>query len=542
MSSTHPTVDPVASDGPEAELDHAWALHTIQPAAALEFARRCRDKAPDDPWVAGKVALIEGWMALRLDRLDEAMAYALRAQEQLTLVTDVWAGRAMLLMGNVCSEFGLRFQATSSLSAGDLIAQSLGDQQLRAQAALGLAHEQIGHPARLEQFQAAYDMFAELDDAEGMVLAGLNIAQEHIGLGDDLAAAAAMDEAFRHPEIEQMEPSYTFALSVSAACDARLGRSEQARRQIEEVTARCALLDSPNCDAELSLAQACTALGDIDLAIRRLHELRDGGNCTPAQRVKLALELATTYESAGEIGQAYHWLREHVRLNAEHQDVQARERGQALAVIHRTRETESRLTAIQEQHRLLRERSQRDALTGLFNREFLMDYLTDLCAEPATHALLMIDVDRFKQINDNFGHLAGDEMLESVARQVVAVVGEGGVVARYAGDEFAAVLSGADADSAVPLAAGLVEQMQTGAAIERAGQQIHATISVGVATQQGPIDPKVFLQHADDALYRAKAAGRNRFALHCSAEDEPSPAPESASVAERTANSASVQP
>lgn len=154
-----------------------------------------------------------------------------------------------------------------------------------------------------------------------------------------------------------------------------------------------------------------------------------------------------------------------------------------------------------------------DALTGLPNRVLLLERLDQAIAGVSRRrdmaALLLLDLDRFKDINDTLGHPAGDLLLQEVAVRLSACVREVDTVARIGGDEFSVVLmSIKDASDAQLLSQRLLEIFRT--PFELAGHEVLVTISVGVALI--PIDgsiPDKLMQHADIALYRAKEEGRN---------------------------------
>ena len=159
-----------------------------------------------------------------------------------------------------------------------------------------------------------------------------------------------------------------------------------------------------------------------------------------------------------------------------------------------------------------------DTLTGLPNRDYLRDRLdlalARLQREPHRRcALLYLDIDRFKVINDSLGHLAGDEMLRTVARRLQSCVRDPDLVARLSGDEFAILLEDID----VPGTATKVAQRvlkKFGQPVELAGKVLAPTASIGIAIG----DVRYLLadelvRDADTALYRAKALGRNRYVL-----------------------------
>jgi diguanylate cyclase (GGDEF)-like protein len=177
---------------------------------------------------------------------------------------------------------------------------------------------------------------------------------------------------------------------------------------------------------------------------------------------------------------------------------------------------------VQEQANLLRESESRfrhmalhDALTGLATRLLLDDRL-DAAAETAIRhdtglALLMVDVDKFKNINDTFGHHGGDEVLRVTANRLMQAVRKSDTVARMGGDEFVVLLPDlSDPLMVEGIAAKVVKSLAV--PIPFAGREIPVSVSVGVCTSAaGGLDEEALLRCADDALYQAKAKGRNRF-------------------------------
>jgi diguanylate cyclase (GGDEF)-like protein len=153
-----------------------------------------------------------------------------------------------------------------------------------------------------------------------------------------------------------------------------------------------------------------------------------------------------------------------------------------------------------------------DSLTGLHNRAAFSDYLATTIDETlraaGTFAILCLDLDRFKEVNDLYGHLVGDALLREVARRLQAVA-EGAFLARVGGDEFIVITVGAAQAATVGQLA-----LQLGAAlsgdIEIAGRQLRIGLSIGIAScPVDGTDPATLLANADVALYRAKAEGRD---------------------------------
>jgi two-component system, cell cycle response regulator len=156
-----------------------------------------------------------------------------------------------------------------------------------------------------------------------------------------------------------------------------------------------------------------------------------------------------------------------------------------------------------------------DALTGIHNKRFFMERLK----EELSHAkrggrelsLLMMDIDHFKQKNDTYGHLAGDMVLSSVAKNLQGIIRTEDILARYGGEEFGVILRGTGEDDA----AALAERMRASVAAAKfvyESQPIPVTISIGVATLDAdrPFPtPEAFIEAADKSLYASKEGGRN---------------------------------
>ncbi len=153
-----------------------------------------------------------------------------------------------------------------------------------------------------------------------------------------------------------------------------------------------------------------------------------------------------------------------------------------------------------------------DALTGLANRRsFLQEAARLIATGSRPVALLMIDLDHFKSINDQFGHAVGDKVLKIFAQTTVGNVRPTDLVGRLGGEEFAILLANASQEGAL-LVAERLRSAFAAAAASVDGLPIHATASVGLSILHPGQDMSALSDLADQALYRAKATGRNRVA------------------------------
>ena len=158
-----------------------------------------------------------------------------------------------------------------------------------------------------------------------------------------------------------------------------------------------------------------------------------------------------------------------------------------------------------------------DSLTGLPNRTLFLDRLQHSIERVKRgdyrFAVLFVDLDRFKVVNDSLGHMIGDELLRSVAHRVRTAIRPGDTIARLGGDEFAILVEDLeDVMDAIDLAARI--QVEIAKPLEVRGHEIFSTASIGIATSHPDYcDPDEVLRDADAAMYRAKGAGRARHEL-----------------------------
>jgi diguanylate cyclase (GGDEF)-like protein len=162
-------------------------------------------------------------------------------------------------------------------------------------------------------------------------------------------------------------------------------------------------------------------------------------------------------------------------------------------------------------------RAQTDPLTGVLNRRSLIERLEAACSRAKARglpiALLFIDLDHFKQINDNFGHQAGDACLRAIIDPIHAELRQSDVIGRYGGEEFVVILSSADAAAATPIAQRILERVAK-VRVDGYGEPISVTCSIGIATSDTlGIWGEPLLAQADAAVYVAKRSGRNQIHL-----------------------------
>lgn len=173
--------------------------------------------------------------------------------------------------------------------------------------------------------------------------------------------------------------------------------------------------------------------------------------------------------------------------------------------------------ALMSANKELERLSRTDRLTQLYNRGFWEECLVrEFKRFHRSHVpvcLVMFDIDHFKRVNDTYGHQAGDEVIRVTSSSLRQQLRETDIGGRYGGEEFGAILVGADAEGGMIFAERLREHISR-LLVNHEGQEIRFTISLGVSELKEDIkDTKAWIEQSDQALYRSKEGGRNRVTL-----------------------------
>jgi two-component system cell cycle response regulator len=182
----------------------------------------------------------------------------------------------------------------------------------------------------------------------------------------------------------------------------------------------------------------------------------------------------------------------------------------------RMNDLETSLERLKKEENLLRHLAKTDDLTGLAKRSHVVAILEraleDRLLVDSSLCLVMADLDRFKDINDTYGHLIGDGVLREVAARLRAAVREVDIVGRYGGEEFIIFFSDTSLETAYEIAERIRGRIGA-TSINLQGIEIKTTISLGLCSAQKDDDVNLFIERADSALYEAKRKGRNRVVV-----------------------------
>lgn len=163
----------------------------------------------------------------------------------------------------------------------------------------------------------------------------------------------------------------------------------------------------------------------------------------------------------------------------------------------------------------------KDPVTGAYNKSYFLQRIADEFSfsqrQNLPLSIIMFDIDHFKLINDNYGHLAGDQVLQEISSRVINMIREEDVFCRYGGEEFVVIMRNTPCQAAVNLAERIRRRIESEPVESLDQQQIKVTLSAGVSTQydQKFRDYVGMIAEADKYLYKAKGSGRNRVIAEC---------------------------
>lgn len=172
-------------------------------------------------------------------------------------------------------------------------------------------------------------------------------------------------------------------------------------------------------------------------------------------------------------------------------------------------------------HEQLKKQLKRDLLTGVFNRAYLESVCSKIFSKAQQQSLslsvMFLDIDHFKQVNDSFGHQAGDHALKHFARVLIAACGSKAYVGRYGGEEFVVLLPGLNGPKSLLMARRIRQFLQKHPLTMPSGEQLTLCASIGIASTQSGIafsNAEQLINAADKSMYQAKAEGRDRAQLY----------------------------
>lgn len=369
------------------------------------------------------------------------------------------------------------------------------------------AEEDSRGVGKVRSFFARGEKPAPVDDVFPRIKDELSVALDELQriLGEDFRASVhlAKEHVGKSRDLDSLVAQKTFILSVVD------GYVQRATREKDQVTTFLKELSERLLEMEKEMAASASSSQDVHLAGDGFSE-------------SLESEIRVFRESV-LVSPDFESLRTFVvsQLTKMTTTLQKRRQEYTVRIEKVQQESEdlkknfrSLIGRVIDKNKTLQEEIQRDPLTEIFNRR---TYEASIAAElerfkryKKPFSILFLDIDHFKQVNDRYGHDAGDRVLRAIARKVREILRKPDVFARYGGEEFVIILPETTLENGVGVAQK-IRDLVADTVFEYEGERVPVTVSLGVTeVEPGDLEAAHITQRADRHLYRAKAGGRNR--------------------------------
>ncbi len=491
----------------DSRIEAAWEQRRSDPTAAVEAAELLRDEALDvgDESARARALIAAGAAHVVLSDYPSALRTLLEALTLTDHLDDLNRARALSEAGHVDSMLGDTALGLQRLLEALEIYERIEDLHGQAGTLNRIGVSFYSHKD-FNEAQESYERSLELITDDEVVRAGIRN-----NLAKVLTERGRYEEALEHLraardgfEASNEKRGLGMTFHNAAVVNEHIGDVE---RIIDQLETAIDLYDQGghphgSCESRTRLARnLMSSGGDTDRALELLERAY-----ADAERLALAHECATAaealvdlHEDLGDPEAALGWLRR-LRTVERHLFNQ---------------DSEQRFRSLQVRYQLEQARrdSVTDMLTGLLNRRGLDRSMTEIVAraeqEGQEVAILLFDLDDFKQVNDGFSHTIGDEVLRAIGRILRASTRATDLCARYGGEEFVVALQDCDAEQARKTADDLRNRIAS-QDWSRIADGLQITTSAGVAMLSQVADPQDLLDAADRALYGAKHAGKDR--------------------------------
>jgi diguanylate cyclase (GGDEF)-like protein len=525
-------------------LIRARSVYYEDPAGALAEAIRCYEIARSigDEALCARAQALQGAVSLHRGDLRGALALAVEAERHSERSDGATRAEVAALKAQLSFFTGSYTEALRQAELSVQLADEAQDPKLRifARRATCLVFGNVGVRDLRERIVELLELTIQAGDRWEETISRNDLACYFQQEGDLVAAEREIERALEVAHNVTSRNSFALGLLHSTRADIRLlaGRAQDALADAEQAIAL--LTDTAESNPYVlgvtvrAEVQARMELGQFDDA----QQSGEGalswlGDRVPQTRSLILSTLATALREAGRIEAAFDALARAAELEREAfrelselqvsleratlETSAARREGDALAAKNRQlaeahAEIERRADQLEGLQEQLREQAERDWLTGLHNRRYLARELERLTQErlAVPLSLAVLDLDHFKSINDRFGHDIGDQVLVRVAGLLCGVLRESDVVVRSGGEEFLVLMPLTEARAAAACCERLRSAIRD-EPWERIADGLTVTTSAGVASMHDPGDLEALVKLADQRLYDAKHAGRDRL-------------------------------
>ncbi|TAG48971.1 MAG: GGDEF domain-containing protein [Betaproteobacteria bacterium] len=453
----------------------------------------------------GEVLRWGGLCALDVGRMDEAISWATQSYEiSERLNDDVGRVLAYSLLGGAFDRVGDPWHGEMLLKKGLHFARELGKPLPLMVTLNNLCAVMIGKYYMLRDGAGEMEARQMLHETEPLAREAADIA---------VAVCDPFYEAFTEGNLGEVL--------------VHVGQLDEAKRRLDHATrlGETHQLDTVISRVRCSCAELALRLENYSETLR-LVDVARGDTITvssPSTMLRVEFVAYVAHRRLGQYREALEAFEGLRRIESEHAAQQLHARSQVMLTRLEAQESErrglARANAVASAHAarvsVLERAAYEDELTGIANRRALDQHLmqvlqaSERLARPCS--LAMIDVDHFKQINDDFGHAAGDNVLQRMSRMLRSYVGDDVFVARIGGEEFVIFVDGRSAADLRPLMERVRLEISE-YTWRSVAPDLKVTVSIGVASAP-PYSAELLLERADFAMYRAKRSGRNRVVV-----------------------------
>lgn len=528
--------------------DQAWELRDTDPARSRDLAETTLELSTsgqfsEQPYEPGAAASLRALshsnrrasnLNLALSRSFQALTFLEKSTDSV-VKADVLQGLGISFstLGNHAEGLDYCFQALK-------LVQSLGDREREASVlgAIAAIFTRTGdHVESLRTFEEVLRLNRELGQKTGEALTLNNRAISYLGLGKFEDALTSSLQALELAQQSGFAALVTTATGTVGEVLVAMQNYEQAAHYLNRylTLARTSSVKRDEVwglillgEIDFQRQRDAEALAQLQPALAIAQEL--GLLMEQARCLKLLMQL---YERQGDLKQALAHSKLLHRVTESLFDEDAARRVANLQVIHQVETTKrdaeiQYLKTIELQKEIedrktaqaaLQQLAATDSLTGLLNRrEFFASAEQEFQRarrDDLPMSAILIDLDHFKNVNDTYGHAAGDQALAETAKAIRDNLRGGEIVGRYGGDEFVILLPGSDLVRAVRIANRLRKKLNSRLIkTERGKLTVSSSFGVAESRRQDGTGLDAFLDHADQALYAAKRTGRNRVAAY----------------------------
>lgn len=475
--------------------------------------------------MAGAIDVYQG----NREQAHQRLMLALRQSQQIG--NKLYEARACNSLGALFDWYGNQSLSIEYLLKALVLARELGQAMFENMVLsnLGVMHyRQQAYQKALECYQQSLIGLTSLGVESAAQTTQMNIAECQIKLGAAAQAEVLLEQFLQEGTDEtKLQCFAMYTLGTALLAQKKHEQALQKFREVLKLAQKHDFLEETGL-AFLGIGQSYLALQEFGQAKQALLQAKAGLMVSSVEnQLEMLKALVTAFEYLGDYKSALRSQQEHSQLEQQYRETNSQRHVQSLMLhfemAQQIRQTEAALgrnrdleLAIQEKERLaaeLERLSLQDPLTGLYNRRYLDQHFAQLLEVSATQGrtvgVALLDIDHFKNVNDQFSHLLGDQVLRQTALLLLEHLRQTDISARFGGEEFLIIFPDTTTEHAALLCERLRSKIEA-FAWQRLHQHLSVTVSLGLAFAQAHEPCEALLARADQMLYLAKQNGRNQ--------------------------------